>query len=218
MKRHKSELVDPKTDNQSALQTAIQDSCFVIASGPAGTGKTFIAVNTILHLFGRDSNYRKIVIARPNVPTGPSLGAFPGTPEEKLGSWLSPLISNMNDCIGKGNVTNLVKAEVIALQPIETIRGQSFEDSLVIIDEAQNLTKSELIAVSTRLGDNSKIVLTGDGDQTDMRDGGFQWLIDFVKRHKLRNSSVIEFGIDDIVRSDFVGDFVRSLAKERKRA
>jgi phosphate starvation-inducible protein PhoH and related proteins len=217
MKKPKTLLAEPRTKNQERLIDAIASNNFVIASGPAGTGKTFVAVSCLAALFAGSSDYKRIVLARPNVPTGPSLGSFPGTSEEKLASWLQPLLSNFRECFGKGYVDSLIKSETMVLQPVETIRGQSYEDCLVIVDEAQNLTKNELIAVATRLGEGSKLVLTGDPWQTDMRDGGFEWLSRFVERNQLPSSKVIKFEIEDIVRSGFVGAFVKALSIETKK-
>jgi phosphate starvation-inducible protein PhoH and related proteins len=216
-KRLKVNPIELATANQELLVKAINSCPVTVVRGPAGTGKTFVAVHTLASLYSMDVSYRQLVVARPNIPTGTSLGSFPGDPREKLESWLGPILSNLRDIYGKGPVEALIRSETLVLQPIETIRGQSFENSLIIADEAQNLSKEELIAVVTRLGSNSKLVLTGDPDQTDRRDGGYDWLADFVVKHQLPGA-VVSFGIDDIVRSGFVGAFVKALALHGKKS
>jgi len=215
-KRLKVNPIVLATKNQELLVEAINSAPVIVVAGPAGTGKTFVAVHKLAELYSSDTSYKQIVVARPNVPTGTSLGFFPGDPKEKLESWLGPILSNLRAIYGKGPVEALIRSEMIVLQPIETIRGQSFEDSLILVDEAQNLSKEELIAVVTRLGENSKLVLTGDPDQTDRKDGGYSWLAEFIVTNNLPGR-VVTFGLDDIVRSGFVGAFVRALAKNGKR-
>jgi phosphate starvation-inducible PhoH-like protein len=206
--------VEPKTVNQERLLRAIESHPVIISRGPAGVGKTFVAVHALLSLYTASSDYRKLVFIRPNVSTGPSLGAFPGTADEKLRNWLAPILTTVSEALDTKRVQTMISNGEILLQPVETIRGQSFEASLILVDEAQNLTKNEIIAVVTRLGEGSKLVISGDPDQVDRKDSGLDWLASFVTRHKL-SSPVINFGIDDIVRSDFVGAFLRAMAKER---
>jgi phosphate starvation-inducible protein PhoH and related proteins len=216
-RKSKSQTISPRTKSQELLVTSIHRYPVTIAMGPAGTGKTFVAVNTAVDLFfNSNTKYDKIVVARPNIPTGVSLGSFPGDQNEKLESWLGPLLSNFRESVGKGNVETMIKNGQLVLQPIETIRGQSFERSLVLIDEAQNLCKEELIAVVTRLGEDSKMILSGDPDQSDRRDGGFVWLANFIEAYRL-SAGIVRFSIDDIVRSDFVGAFVKALAQSNKK-
>jgi phosphate starvation-inducible protein PhoH and related proteins len=216
VKKIRVEAIEPQTETQKKLVRAIESFPVTLVKGPAGTGKTFVAVATIASLFSSDSSYKQIVVSRPNISTGKTLGSFPGTPEEKLESWLSPVLSNLREIYGKGHVEGLIRSGSLVLQPIETIRGQSYENSLVLIDEAQNLTKNELIAVMTRLGSNSKMILTGDPDQTDCHDGGYEWLTEFVREYNLP-AEVIQFQIEDIVRSGFVGAFVKALAISNKK-
>lgn len=211
----RKEAITAKTSKQKELMAAIRNFPVVLAVGPAGTGKTFVAANVLSELFDGNSLYDKIVVARPNVSTGRSLGFFPGDLLEKLENWLAPILSTLRSIYGKGRVTTMIRSGAIVLQPVETIRGQSFENALIFIDEAQNLTKDELIAIMTRLGRNSKMVLAGDPAQTDIRDHGYQWLADFLVKNRL-DAAVVTFNADDIVRSDFVGSFIRALNKQGK--
>jgi phosphate starvation-inducible PhoH-like protein len=186
-----------------------------LALGPAGTGKTFLA--TAMAVRGLEEKwFDRLVLARPNISTGKTLGAFPGDANEKLYNWLLPLISNLQEFLTRADFDRLVQRKQLVLQPIETIRGQSFENSFVIIDEAQNLNRRELFAIVTRLGENSRMVLLGDPDQSDLSDSGLLWLTDLIVRYDLP-ASILQFSIQDIVRSDIVGAFVRALAEENQR-
>lgn len=137
------------------------------------------------------------------------LGFFPGTVAEKMEPWLAPITNVLKDGLGKGQYEYLERKGKIIVQPIETIRGNSYEDALVIVDEAQNLSMEEIKAITTRIGENSKMILTGDPAQSDVKNG-----TDLKRFCDLCNSNSIdvgylEFGIDDIVRSDIVGQLVR---------
>ena len=196
--------VVPKTMNQEYLIDAIEEEVLTVAIGPAGTGKTYIAgmVASKLLLKGKINN---IILTRANVPTGRSLGHFPGTIEEKMTPWLAPILSVLNLGLGKEDVKCRMNKS-IQIQPIETIRGQSFLNSIILVDEAQNLTMEEIKAITTRIGEGSKLVLMGDPAQSDVHKG--LDLIRFAMLCEKKNISVpiIEFGIKDIVRSGIVSD------------
>jgi phosphate starvation-inducible PhoH-like protein len=159
--------------------------------------------------------YKRIVLTRANVPTGKSLGHFPGSIQEKMTPWLLPMLEVLKTSFGKEKYQYMVNKGDIEIQPIETIRGRSYADSLVLVDEAQNLNVDELKAITTRLGENSKLVLMGDPAQSDVKEG--KDLLRFcsvVKRAGIR-LPVVEFNVDDIVRSDIVADLVRVFIKEK---
>ena len=199
--------VIPKTTNQDYLMRSVENKVLTIATGPAGTGKTYCAgmIAAKLLLKGKINS---IVLTRANVPTGRSLGHFPGTVEEKMAPWLAPIINVLKEGLGKGDV-DCRMGKSILIQPIETIRGQSFSDSIILVDEAQNLTMDEIKAITTRIGDNSKLVLMGDPAQSDVREGtDLSRFASLCYRGGI-DAPVIEFGVNDIVRSDIVGDLVR---------
>jgi len=184
--------------------------------GCAGTGKTYCSAGTIAQLFTTSRNgYDKIVLTRANVPTGKSLGHFPGTIAEKMTPWLLPMLEVLQKSFGKGKFDFMLSKGQIDIQPIETIRGRSYENALVLVDEAQNLCMDELKAITTRIGENTKLVLMGDPAQSDVKNG--EDLVEFCR--KVSNSGIdlpiIEFGVDDIVRSDIVADLVRLFIEER---
>jgi phosphate starvation-inducible PhoH-like protein len=204
--------IQPKTDNQQRLLKAIQDYPIVVTLGAAGVGKTYCAASKVAQLFA-SGEYTNIILTRSNVPTGRSLGFFPGDITEKLSPWLLPMISVLKERLGN-KYDYLFNAGIIQLQPIETIRGQSFRDSLILVDEVQNLTIEEIKAITTRLGENSKMVLMGDATQSDIDKGtNILKFCDICKRNNIE-IPIIKFTPDDIVRSDIVGSLVKMFIKE----
>jgi phosphate starvation-inducible PhoH-like protein len=204
----RSVFIQPKNYKQDEMLKAIDFNVLTVVIGPAGTGKTFCTGMKVAQLFST-GKYARIVLTRANVPTGKSLGFFPGTVAEKMEPWLAPITNVLKDGLGKGQYEYLERKGKIIVQPIETIRGNSYEDALVIVDEAQNLSMEEIKAITTRIGENSKMILTGDPAQSDVKNG-----TDLKRFCDLCNSSridvgYIEFGIDDIVRSDIVGQLVK---------
>jgi phosphate starvation-inducible PhoH-like protein len=204
--------VVPKTEKQDFLMRAIEQKTLIIASGCAGTGKTYCAgmMAAKLLLKGEASN---IVLTRANVPTGRSLGSFPGTVEEKMAPWLAPITSVLSQGLGRGDFECRM-GKSIHIQPIETIRGQSFAHSIILVDEAQNLTFEEIKAITTRIGEGSKLILMGDPDQSDVKNGNdLMKFATMCYNHDI-DVPVIEFTVNDIVRSDIVADLVRMFYSE----
>jgi len=214
---HRSERpfhIQPKTHNQQLLLDAIDEFPITVTLGAAGVGKTYCAASKVAQLF-LTGKYDHIILTRSNVPTGRSLGFFPGDINEKLTPWLLPLISVLEKQLGKTKYDYIMAKNILQLQPLETIRGRSFENSLVLVDECQNLTIEELKAISTRLGENSKMVLMGDATQSDIDNGSN--IIRFCKICEKHNIEIpiVRFTVDDIVRSDIVGQLVRAFIKEK---
>lgn len=205
--------IQPKTNNQQRLLDAIEESSITVTLGAAGVGKTFCAASKVAQLF-LSGRYDYIILSRSNVPTGTSLGFFPGTVEEKLAPWLLPLTSVLEKQLGKTKYDYIVAKQVLQMQPLETIRGRSFENSLVLVDECQNLTIEELKAITTRMGENSKMILMGDSSQSDINSGkDILRFVSICRKHDI-DIPIIEFTVDDIVRSDIVGQLVRAFVKE----
>lgn len=205
--------IQPKTATQNYLLQSIEASVMTVCIGPAGTGKTFCSGMKAAQLYLK-GGYDKIVLTRPNISTGRSLGYFPGTVEEKMEPWLKPLMEVLRDGLGKGRYDCMLAKGLIEIQPLETIRGRSFENSIVLVDEAQNLQLEEIKAVTTRIGENSKLILLGDPKQSDMNNGND--LIRFVEMCNKHNITVpiIKFSLDDIVRSDIVSQLCKMFYKE----
>lgn len=208
--------VIPKNYKQDALIKAIKTHPITVTIGCAGTGKTYCSAGTVAQIFQNSKEgYQKIVLTRANVPTGKTLGHFPGTIQDKMTPWLMPMLEVLSKSFGKGKFEYMLNRGQIEIQPIETIRGRSYENALVLVDEAQNLCMDELKAITTRIGENTKLVLMGDPAQSDVKDG--RDLIEFCYKVKRSGISlpVIEFGVNDIVRSDIVADLVRMFIKEK---
>jgi len=206
--------IQPKTENQRLLLDAINEFPITVTLGAAGVGKTYCAASKVAQLY-LTGKYDHIILTRSNVPTGRSLGFFPGDINEKLTPWLLPLISVLEKQLGKTKYDYILEKNIIQLQPLETIRGRSFENSLVLVDECQNLTIEELKAITTRLGENSKMILMGDATQSDIDNGSN--IIKFCKICEKHNIEIpiVRFTVDDIVRSDIVGQLVRAFIKEK---
>lgn len=204
--------IEPLNDKQRDLYIDLLGSPMVIVMGSAGTGKTFLAASVAAKELS-ERKIQRIVLSRANVATGKSLGAFPGTVEEKMAPWLLPITDVLRSQLGAGFYDHAVKAGQIVIQPIETIRGRSFDDTIVLMDEAQQLTVDELKAITTRVGENSKLFLMGDRAQRDVRSDGLGWLKDLVETHDLP-VGIHTFTSDDIVRSGLCKSFVKAFEAE----
>jgi len=200
--------IQPKTATQDRLLRAIEVSQLVVTSGPAGVGKTFCAVNAAVNLLVQ-GRVKKLVLVRANIPTGKTLGSFPGDIYDKLGPWLAPMTSEIKKRLGAGDYDAKRHSGQIEFHPLETIRGASFENTAILVDESQNLTYEEVKAITTRIGEGSKMILMGDPMQRDTRDSGLVEFKKIVKKFGL-DVPVIEFTVDDIVRSDLVATLVKA--------
>lgn len=212
---HKPEIFyAPKTQSQSELYHNLDSTSLMVALGPAGTGKTFTCCMKAAQWLSRGS-ITKIILTRANVPTGKSLGAIPGTLEEKLAPWMMPMTDVLKEALGKGFYEYCVKRERIQTVSLETIRGRSFSHAMILVDESQQLTIDEVKAITTRIGEGSILVLMGDPKQTDLKSqSGLVKFVDLLERHKPKGCGIIEFDLDDIVRSDTCANMVRMFYKE----
>jgi phosphate starvation-inducible PhoH-like protein len=206
--------IQPKNPTQQYLLDCIDQSVMTVCIGPAGTGKTFCTGMKAAQLILK-GGYDKIVLTRPNVSTGRSLGFFPGSVEEKMTPWLKPIMNVLQDGLGKGRYDYMVSKEQIIIQPIETIRGNSFENCIIIIDESQNLNMSEIKAITTRIGENSKLVMLGDPAQSDVHDGeDLDAFVEMCHQYGIE-APIVRFTTDHIVRSDIVAQLVKMFARNK---
>lgn len=204
----------PKTEKQREYVEALKTAPQIIVTGPAGTGKTYIAATKAAQLY-EAGVIDRIILTRPNVPSGRSLGFFPGTLEEKIAPWIVPFVEVLEEHLGKEAVEIAMKKGNIQVVPFEVMRGRTFRDAFVILDEAQNATAHELKMFLSRIGENAQAVLNGDVSQTDLRaDSGLKVVIDLITKQKLP-VPVIEFTLDDIVRSDICAMWVRAFHTAR---
>jgi phosphate starvation-inducible PhoH-like protein len=185
---------------QAEYLRALRLSQQVVVLGPAGTGKTWVAATYAADLY-RDGRVRKLILTRPNVPCGRSLGYFPGSMEDKFAPWAIPVAEAIKERIGEGAYEIALKHCDIELVPFEVMRGRSWKDAFVLLDEAQNTTAAEIKTFLTRAGEGCRVVVNGDVSQCDLREGsGLRTIIDLIRSQGLP-VPVIEFRLDDIVRS-----------------
>ena len=202
-----------KTPKQKEFLDALKVSSQVFVLGPAGTGKTYVTATYAADLY-TTKQIDKIVITRPHVAVGKELGFLKGDLTEKTMPWALPVLDVLEKHLGKGTVETGIKNGNIEMAPLALMRGRSFDNAFIIVDETQNITTHELKMLLTRVGENSTIVLNGDVQQSDLKEAdGLSKVIHLAKKHML-SVPVIEFGLDDIVRSDICAQWVRVFMKE----
>ena len=203
----------PKTVNQGKLIQAINTSQQVLILGPAGTGKTYVTATCAADLYIL-KEIDKIVITRPHVAVGKDIGFLPGTLEEKAQPWALPVLDVLVKHLGRGAVDTALKAGNIEVATLALMRGRSFDNAFIIVDEAQNIEIPEIKMLLTRVGEGSTIVLNGDIQQSDLKGtSGLSKIIHLSKKHML-DVPVVEFGVDDIVRSGICAEWVKVFMKE----
>lgn len=206
----------PKTDNQKFYLECLNTDSQVFAIGGAGTGKTYIASRFAIRKLV-ENKYERLIIARPTVSQRRhELGFLPGSLEAKLKPWLIPIISSFNDEISPADVENLQKIKKIEFLSFEHMRGRTFNNSIIILDEAQNCSFSDLKLFLTRIGENSLTIVNGDIDQVDILDSGLETVIDLIYEYDL-SPAVVEFTEDDVVRSKEAKEWVTTFNKLKNK-
>lgn len=208
----------PKNDAQNRLLEALKYSTLITAHGSAGTGKTFIAcwhASKRLHY----GDVKKIVLIRAYQPlAGRSIGFLPGELEDKLRPYYQQMLDYFEDFLGPSTVEIALKNKTIEICSLETIRGRSWEDTIVIVDESQSLFIPEVQALVTRMGENSQLIFCGDdsGVQTDVKVGmdGLNYLKEVIKKYNIADTAFVKFTRDDIVRSGLTKEFVIAFEEE----
>jgi len=194
---------------QADYLDALRKSPQVIVLGPAGTGKTWIAATHAADLY-RNRQINKIILTRPNVPCGRSLGFFPGSLEDKFAPWAAPVAEAIKERIGKAAYDIAIKNGAIEMVPFEVMRGRSWKNAFVLLDEAQNATPAEIKTFLTRIGEDCTMVVNGDISQCDLEEAsGLATIIHLIKSQML-SVPVIEFTREDIVRSGVCAMWVRA--------
>lgn len=205
--RRNCSSIEPKNENQRRYIGAIRNFKLVFGLGPAGTGKTFIAGALAAEML-EAGKVEKIIITRPAVDAGESLGFLPGELEEKYEPYIAAFRDVLNERLGKSYVDYLLKMGRIEAQPFAYMRGRTFKDAIVILDEAQNATPEQMKLFLTRIGENCTVVVDGDETQADISKSG---LSDAVARLSwIPSVKIIRFGICDIVRSGLVQEIIES--------
>jgi phosphate starvation-inducible PhoH-like protein len=196
--------VRARTPNQEAYLRAIREFDLVFALGPAGTGKTYLAVAAAVHLL-RSGRVKRVVLTRPAVEAGEKLGYLPGDLREKVNPYLRPLFDALNDMMDYATARRFMENDVIEVCPLAFMRGRTLNHCVVILDEAQNATKGQLKMFLTRMGEGSKMIVTGDPSQTDLPDGSPSGLIDAAARlAQTEGVAFVGFEPEDVVRHPLV--------------
>ena len=207
---NRGRTIRPKTANQKRYVDAIEDNTITFGIGPAGTGKTYLAMaKAVAALQAKKVN--RIVLTRPAVEAGESLGFLPGTLSEKIDPYLRPLFDALHDMIDVDSIPRLIQTGVIEVAPLAYMRGRTLNDSFIILDEAQNTTPEQMKMFLTRLGFGSKMVVTGDVTQVDLPNGaksGLRIITDILQG--IDDISFLELTAEDVVRHRLIGDIVKA--------
>jgi phosphate starvation-inducible PhoH-like protein len=215
----KAKPILPLNEKQKEYIELLNTKPIVISTGFAGTSKTYLptAIAADLYKLGRID---KIIITRPAVSTSKSIGYFKGSAEEKLAVWLNAVIPIFKDRLGKDTFDIALESSDITFVPLEVIKGMSINNAWVLVEESSDLTKEEVIKLVTRMGKNSKLVLSGDLRQSELKgESGLAWLSKFVQRHNLtQNFGFVDFNdVNHIVRSDAVKQFIVALTRDERK-
>lgn len=200
----------PQTEKQKEyLDSLIKDEQ-VFAIGPAGTGKTYLPTLLALRMYLR-KEIDRIVITRPAVSVGGEAHGFlPGTELEKLGPWVAPITELIEDYVGKVQLEQMLKNGDLTVSPFTYMRGKTFHNAFVILDEAQNTTKGQMETLLTRIGEGTRLVVCGDLRQSDKREAnGLKVAVDLIRSHDI-GANIVEFTSDDVVRSGICQRWVKA--------
>lgn len=209
--------VHPRSHGQAKYLQAIERNDLIFCSGPAGSGKTYLAVAMALHCLQKEI-VRKIVLVRPAVEAGEKLGFLPGDMLAKVNPFLRPLLDALRDMIDYEQVQKYMEHDVIEIVPLAFMRGRTLNDTFMILDEAQNTTITQMKMFLTRMGTGSKVIVTGDETQNDLPAHVTSGLTDAMKRLKgIRGASSIKLDGRDIVRHRLVRDIVNAYDDQSKR-
>ena len=209
----KGKPVKAKTLGQKKYIEAIKNNTIVFGIGPAGTGKTYLAVALAVNAF-RSKQVNRIILTRPAVEAGEKLGFLPGDLQQKVDPYLRPLYDALFDMLGPENFQKYQERGSIEVAPLAYMRGRTLDDSFIILDEAQNTTPEQMKMFLTRLGFGSKIVVTGDITQIDLPDGKKSGLVEVIKILKsVEDIETIKFTQKDVVRHRLVQDIIKAYEK-----
>lgn len=202
--------IRPQSDGQRRLMAAIVEHNLTVALGPAGTGKTYLAVSAAVDALLSDAVAR-IVLTRPAVEAGESLGYLPGDVNAKLAPYLRPLDDALSERLGGKRLKQLIGERAIEIAPVAYMRGRTLNNAFIVIDEAQNCTYGQIKMLLTRLGANARMVVTGDPDQSDLLDG-LSGLAEIARRlETIADVAVVHLGEADIVRHPLVAEMLTVL-------
>ena len=202
--------VIPRSENQKEYVRALRQNDIIISAGPAGTGKTFLAVAVGLTML-LDKKIDRIILSRPAVEAGERLGFLPGDMKEKVDPYLRPLYDSLYDLFDFEKIQRMIEIGDIEIAPLAFMRGRTLKNSFAILDEAQNATDTQIKMFLTRIGENSKIVINGDPSQIDLPNKGLSGLERSKKLlNHLSEISVVDFSHSDVVRHPLVSKIVKA--------
>ncbi len=208
--RNKSIVPPPKTHNQATYLNLIDKNKITFCYGPSGTGKTMLAtlfaMNELIH-----KRYRKVILTRPLVQTGNDMGSLPGFILDKIEPYLRPLYNYCEQVYNKEDFRKLLNQNIIEVVPYSFMRGRTFDNSIIISDETQNATRSEIIMLLTRFGKGSKMIVNGDPSQSDLTRHKDDFISIVKKLNDTKNIGIIEMTNDDIVRESVIKDILQRL-------
>jgi phosphate starvation-inducible PhoH-like protein len=204
-------ILQPKSINQENYIISMVENDVTVCTGPAGSGKSSVAVGLACSWL-LENRVEKIIITRPTVENGRGLGYLPGDKDEKIHPYLVPILEEMEQYIGKMLLTKFREAGVIEMCPLEYMRGRNFHNSFMILDEAQNATYEQIKMFLTRIGMNSRAVINGDADQSDLPNFLRGGLEDVSKRlFALQGVGICQLDVTDIVRNPIIGRILERL-------
>ncbi|TVQ33195.1 MAG: PhoH family protein [Phycisphaeraceae bacterium] len=207
-----------RSENQQRYLDALRDHDLVFAIGPAGTGKTYLAVAAAVHLL-KAGRLKKVVLVRPAVEAGEKLGFLPGDMEAKVNPYLRPLFDALHDMMDFSTIKRFMLHDVVEVAPLAFMRGRTLNDAVIILDEAQNTTKGQMKMFLTRMGQRSKMIVTGDVTQIDLPDPRESGLIDAAKRlRRVEGVAFVSLDRTDIVRHALVQRIVDAYGDDANRS
>ena len=209
--------VRPRTDGQARYVQAMRDNDVTLAIGPAGTGKTYLAVGVAVNML-RQGVVKRIVLVRPAVEAGEKLGFLPGDMAAKINPYLRPLFDGLNDMMETDQVKRYVESDIIEVAPLAFMRGRTLNHSVIILDEGQNTTVAQMKMFLTRMGHGSKIIVTGDITQIDLPKNLRSGMIDAIQRlDNLEHVGIVYLSEHDIVRHPLVQRIVKAYEEDKPR-
>lgn len=212
--------IKAKSEKQQQLIDAFYSKDMVFAVGPAGTGKTYLSIALAVKAL-KDKQIKKIILSRPAVEAGEKLGFLPGDMKEKIDPYLQPLYDALEDMIPQAKLSDMMEKNIIQIAPLAFMRGRTLSDAVVILDEAQNTTSAQMRMFLTRMGWNTKMIITGDPAQIDLPRGVKSGLIEATSLlHSIPDLSIIQLTGKDIQRHHLVNKIVKAYdnAKEETKA
>ncbi len=206
----KGSPIKPKSVNQQKLVQSVRDNDLVFALGPAGTGKTFISVALAVKAL-KNKQVKKIIITRPAVEAGENLGFLPGDLKEKIDPYLRPIYDALNDMVPFEKLKYYMEREIVEIAPLAYMRGRTLNNAFILLDEAQNTTPMQMKMFLTRMGPESKMIVTGDTSQVDLPKNQSSGLKEAVRiLNEVKGIGIVELSAKDVVRHKLVRDIIEA--------